>query len=125
MDFETKCKIQYGFNKILLNDLGYDIDNLSPYDLNNLLVILTTHITGECYEVLQELNWKMHNKKVIHTINKEKILEELIDIDKFLHTFLVYLQVSEKDFTDMWLKKSHEVFSKYLKSKEKIIGEIC
>ena len=38
-DFGIKeqLKIQYDFNKILLGDFGYDIDNLDTEELNELL----------------------------------------------------------------------------------------
>jgi len=86
---------------------------LTEKEQNDLCVKMVTHITEECHEVLRELNWKIHKPNTFKPLNKDKILEELVDITKFLVNFLVYLDIQVEDFETTWKTKSKLVEQKY------------
>lgn len=110
---------QYAFNKVVLKDAGYDIDNLNEFELNDLLVSIVTHITEECHEVLRELNWKIHKTKEFKPLNMSKILEEIVDANKFLFTLVTYMGVSPKEYSEEWDRKTQVVWDRWRKAKAK------
>lgn len=113
LTIEKQLKDQYTFNKVLLNDLGYDIDNLSEEELNELLVTMVIHLVEEGHEILRELNWKIHKRHTKKSLNRENIIGELVDVSKFLTNFLTYMKVTPKEFTTAWDKKTKIVEERY------------
>ena len=55
----------------------------------------------------------MHKQDNYKQIDKEKILEELVDIDKFHKNFLVILGFTAEDFYEKWLEKSDKVEKRF------------
>lgn len=105
-------KIQKEFNKKLLAEKGYDIDNLTQEQTEYFIKEYVLHIVDECFELLREINWKMH-KKERKVIDRKKIIEELVDIDKFHKNFLMILNVLPEEYKDMWEIKSATVMKRF------------
>jgi len=107
--------IQEKFNDRLFRDRLVDIYNLEDGQLQLILKDMCLHIIDEIMEVLRELNWKMHKLYKNKELNREKIIEELVDIDKFHKNFLVLLDISEEEFVEEWNRKTKLVWDKYEK----------
>jgi len=113
-DYNKMIDIQKFFNKKLFRDKGIDIDCLENNQFHSIIKDYCLHLIDEVLELLRELNWKMHipwNKE----LNREKIIEEIVDIDKFQKNILMILNITEEEFIDMWNKKTQKVLDKYEK----------
>lgn len=119
LDIAAMFNDQYAFNKVVLKDAGYDIDNLSERELNDLLVSIVTHVTEECHEVLRELNWKIHKTKEFKPLNMAKILEEIVDANKFLFTLVTYMGISPTEYSKEWDRKTQVVWNRWREAKAK------
>jgi len=51
-------------------------------DKEKFLKDLLIHLNAETFEVLNEMNWKMH-KRAIKTVDEKKILYEMVDVIKY------------------------------------------
>lgn len=89
--FENQEFSCYNFKKQL-----FDID----YDLNNVITE-----AAEAKSLLRLKKWS--EKDIELTLElREKILEELIDVSKFLNQAIINLGYSAADYYDMHMKKS-------------------
>ena len=112
--FTTMMEIQKDFTeKVIDQKFQKTIADLSLQELQSFLKDLFIHITVECTEVLNEISWKMHKKSNYKMIDRQKLIEELVDVDKFHKNFLVVLQVSEEEFYNAWIEKSKKVEIKF------------
>lgn len=65
----------------------------------------------ELAEVLNEINYKQHKKN--KPINRNNLIEELIDTFKYYINILLMWDVSPQEFVDMFKYKSDKVFEEY------------
>lgn len=73
-------------------------------------------IVRELCEFLDELPWKVHKVYSDETIvDKDKVLEELIDIQKYLWNLMSLFNFSVSDIVDMYQKKSTVVETRWEK----------
>jgi len=108
--FKTMMQLQKTFTeKVIKKNFKKTIADLSSEELQSYLKDLFIHITVECTEVLNEISWKMHKRPNYKQINRHKLIEELVDVDKFHKNFLVILQVTEEEFYNAWIEKSKKV----------------
>lgn len=75
------------------------------------------HLISECDEVLREINWKFHRKKDVQ-VNKDNLLEELIDCQKYLISIAQFWGFSEKDFVNKYFDKSEVVEQRFIQEKK-------
>lgn len=68
----------------------------------------------ELSEVLNELNFKKHVKEK-KKVNKEHVLEEIVDCFKYLLNLLIIFGYNDKEFVDKFHQKSNDVENKLLK----------
>ena len=107
-------KIQKDFQKKL-----YDIDNLSEDDKIKYTKEFILCIHRELGEVLNVIPWKLHrkNNKVYST---DELKEELIDTTKFLLNLFLIWGVDDKEFDELFEKKSKIVEERYKNEIENI-----
>lgn len=69
-------------------------------------------LNEESFEVLRELNWKthVHSKK---EINRENILEESVDVFKYLLNIILVNGFTADEFLESFNKKTDKVLKKY------------
>ena len=68
-------------------------------------------------EVLDEIDWKMHKSKTT-SLNRENILEECIDVFKFLLGIFYIWEFNSNDFKLMFHQKSETVEKRFEDSKK-------
>jgi len=112
-DYEKAILDQYVFNKLLLEQEGICIDDLTEEQLHHYLKEFSIHLADEVFEFLRHLNWKMH-KTNRTPIDREKVLEEIVDIFKFAFNMLLFLKVPETDFQKMWSYKTKKVWQRWI-----------
>ena len=72
---------------------------------NNFNILLTT-------EVLNEVDWKMHKKMNLPTDARDRLLEESIDVMKFLLGLMIVNGFTVDDVYNMFKIKSKKVAKK-------------
>jgi len=63
-------------------------------------------LIAEATEVLNEVDWKMHKKMDLPTDARERLLEESIDVMKFLLGLMIVNGFSLEDIYNMFIDKS-------------------
>jgi len=101
-------------NKVLQAN-GMKLEELTHDQICFLVKNNALSTIDECLEVVREFNWKLHKKYDNETFDKEKVLEEVVDVFKFWMNFLVYLNFSVDDFKKMFIKKSGIVEARFKK----------
>jgi len=97
----TMMEIQKEFTrKVIRKMFNKEIEDLSREEIGAYIKEVFVHIIVETYEVLNETPWKMHRRDNYKEIDREKILEEIVDIDKFHKNFLVVLGITEEEYYD-------------------------
>jgi hypothetical protein len=66
----------------------------------------------EATEILNEIDWKMHTKKDSETIN-DNILEECIDVMKYLFGLIIINGFSVDDMYTKFIEKTEVVYAKF------------
>jgi len=76
---------------------------------------LILHLHSELSELLREINWKMH-KKENKIIKATSILEESIDIIKFVFAILHAFDYTPREIYEMFTNKSEKVWKELLEN---------
>ncbi|NCC70307.1 hypothetical protein EOM09_01880 [bacterium] len=110
-DIKRIWKVQQFFN----NKVFPKPKNLK--DKQSLTKEFILHLISESDEVLREINWKFHrgNKK---KINKDKLLEELIDVFKYNLSIMQFWDISPSEFYQKFLDKSEIVEQRFIQEKK-------
>ena len=69
-------------------------------------------LIAEATEVLNEVDWKMHKKMNLPTDARDRLLEESIDVMKFLLGLMIVNGFTVDDVYDMFKIKSKKVAKK-------------
>ena len=69
-------------------------------------------LIAEATEVLNEVDWKMHKKMDLPTDARDRLLEESIDVMKFLLGLMIVNGFTVDDVYDMFKAKSKKVAKK-------------
>ncbi len=67
------------------------------------------HLIAESTEVLNEVDWKMHKKLNLPTDARSRLLEESIDVMKYLLGLMIVNGFTVKEVYDMFKQKSIKV----------------
>ena len=102
-EFEELFTIQKEL-QIFLKSGVYD-PNLQIEEKEKITKDTITHLFGEVFEVLNTINWKMH-KKTRKEINKKDILEETIDVFKFLMNIWIIWGFEPEDIYKAFREKT-------------------
>lgn len=103
--------IRYGYSRISINDVPQPVD-LSPAQVNDLHLRLCTHLSGEIEELVRTADWKIHSKGSLATTRT--ILQEIIDVQKFLINLAVLHGVTPDEFEEAFDQKSDVVEQRVL-----------
>jgi dimeric dUTPase (all-alpha-NTP-PPase superfamily) len=107
--------IQVNFNKkVFLEKYGKEFESLSEEDRITYCKDFFNHTVVEIVEVMQEVPFKMHtnqNKK----INKENLLEEFVDVFKYLIGWVQLMGFSRQEFENKFFDKSKIVEERFKK----------
>lgn len=92
------------FNKTNI-DLSYDdqIKQSKDYILS---------LIGECKEALDTFDWKIH-RTISMEFNRNDLLEELIDIQKYLWGLMAVWNISKDEFIQTFINKSKIVENRW------------
>ena len=74
------------------------------------------HIMSELDEVLREINWKVHRKQD-KVVNRKNLVEELIDVFKYLLSIAITWDVTPEEFVEEYWRKSTVVEQRYKQEK--------
>lgn len=103
---------QLKFNEIAIPNFK-NLDDKSRQELTKQFVL---YINAEIIELLNSVNWKPHRSSS-KKINKQNILEELVDIQKFLLGLFQIWGISPEEFVDVFYRKSEVVEQRYKQEK--------
>ena len=94
---------------LTLEDVRNDKSRLVKWNKEYILALI-----AEATEVLNEVDWKMHKQMDLPTDARERLLEESIDVMKFLLGLMIVNGFSLDDIYNMFKSKS-QVVEKRLK----------
>jgi len=94
---------------LTLEDVRNDKNRLVKWNKEYILALI-----AEATEVLNEVDWKMHKQMNLPTDARERLLEESIDVMKFLLGLMIVNGFSLDDIYNMFKSKS-QVVEKRLK----------
>jgi len=94
---------------LTLEDVRNNKNSLVKWNKEYILALI-----AEATEVLNEVDWKMHKKMDLPTDARERLLEESIDVMKFLLGLMIVNGFSLDDIYSMFKSKS-KVVEKRLK----------
>ncbi len=106
-------KIQYDFNKKFFENKNIDFENLTEEQKNIYTKEFILHISREIFEVLNEVPFKMHRDYKDFKLKRSNIVEELIDVQKYLLGLFQIWGVDEKEFVEEFIRKSNVVQQRY------------
>lgn len=116
-DAQTKYDLLSVWNKQKEFNANFFDFNVQDEDLKERLTKdFVLHVTDEAYELLREVNWKMTEHK-INPVNREKLLEEWIDVFKYWLGIGNVWGFEIEEFFEAFWKKSEivdERFRKYI-----------
>ena len=107
--------IQKDFTKKFFNSQGLDINDLAE-DKEELVKWNKEYILAlivEATEVLNEVDWKMHKKMDLATDARDRLLEESVDVLKFLLGLMIFNGFTCDDIYKKFKSKSLEVVEKF------------
>ncbi|MEK7087528.1 MAG: hypothetical protein AAB958_02395 [Patescibacteria group bacterium] len=92
-------KVSVYFNNKVLSDLTVleKVSETKDYILN---------IHGELKEVLDKISWKRHRREKEREINREDLIEEMIDNQKYLWALMAIWDVTPEEFIKKFREKS-------------------
>ena len=108
--FEKQAKFNANF---------FDPSKLSFEERQQFTKDFVLHMNDECHEVLRCVNWKMH-RPMTEVVNKEDILEECVDVFKFLLGVLQVWDFTAEEFADMFFDKSKKVEEKFENARDRV-----
>jgi uncharacterized HAD superfamily protein len=106
-------KIQYDFNKKFFESKNIDFENLTDEQKNLYTKEFILHISREIFEVLNEVPFKMHRDYKDFKSKRSNIVEELIDVQKYLWGLFQIWNVDEEEFKEEFIRKSRVVQQRY------------
>lgn len=86
---------------LTLDEVRSDKEQLVKWNKEYILALI-----AEATEVLNEVDWKMHKKMNLPNDARERLLEESIDVMKFLLGLMIVNGFSLEDIYTMFVKKS-------------------
>jgi len=107
--------IQKDFTKKFFNSQGLDINDLAE-DKEELVKWNKEYILAlivEATEVLNEVDWKMHKKMDLATDARDRLLEESVDVLKFLLGLMIFNGFTCEDIYQKFKSKSLAVVEKF------------
>lgn len=115
--FKFNKKSNFGINedRAMLSHIDWEDPELDEEVLTDLTKTFLLHIEDEAHEVLNELSWKDHKPFKKGAVNREDLLEELVDIQKFLFCVQQLWGFTSKEIEAMFYQKSAEVEKQYEK----------
>ncbi len=105
--------IQYQFNKSFFYDKNIDFDKMTGDLKNEWSQKFILHISREIFEVLNELPFKFHRSYKNFKTQRKNIVEELIDVQKYLWGLFQIWEVDFEEFEEEFLRKSSVVKQRY------------
>lgn len=106
-------EIQKDFQiKLFQEKFGLDFNSLSEEDKIKWTKEFILCLAEESFEVLRELKWKTH-KNENKEINSENVLEESVDVFKYLLNIILLNGFTYEQFFEKFIEKSTKVEKKY------------
>ena len=91
-----------------IRDVANDKEELVKWNKEYILALI-----AEATEVLNEVDWKMHKKMNLPTDARDRLLEESVDVLKFLLGLMIVNGFSCDDIYQKFISKSLIVFKKF------------
>lgn len=107
-DIDNIWNRQLSFNKNFFVEKDYS--HTVKQEITKDLVL---HITDECYEVLHCVDWKMHKRKPNFVVDRNALLEECIDVFKYLLGILQLWNFNQDEFAKKFFEKCDVVEARY------------
>jgi len=105
--------IQYKFNEKFFKKNNIDFNNISNELKNHYSKEFILHISREIFEVLNEIPFKMHREYKTFKSKRKNIVEELIDVQKYLWGLFQIWDVDYNEFCEEFKRKSNVVQQRY------------
>lgn len=109
---DNNFKRQKEFYELVTEKLSSTVDLSEKQQIDWLKEYLICTIR-ELMEVLDEVPWKLHTRHSAKTIDKEKLLVELVDVQKFLWNIVNVFGFSLEEFCLAFDNKSDLVERKW------------
>lgn len=93
--------------------LLFDPEAMSYEDRQRWVEKFAMHAIDQCTSLLNELAWKAH--RPYRPVEYDQIVEELVDIQKYVLAMHVVLNVDPAEFAHVYRERSNEVFERYEK----------
>ncbi|MFA5732871.1 MAG: dUTP diphosphatase [Acidithiobacillus sp.] len=97
-------EIQRNLQKRISPEVNNAINSSEEKVKEDVSIMQAVYMSDECFEVLRELNFKPWRS--IKDINREKLLEELVDVRKFLMNLELIWGFSIDDIHNKFLEKT-------------------
>jgi dimeric dUTPase (all-alpha-NTP-PPase superfamily) len=91
-----------------INEIARDKEELVKWNKEYILALIV-----EATEVLNEVDWKMHKKMDLPTDARDRLLEESVDVLKFLLGLMIVNGFSCDDIYQKFISKSLAVVKKF------------
>ena len=98
---------------LVINDLADDKEELVKWNKEYILALI-----AEATEVLNEVDWKMHKNMEMPADARDRLLEESIDVMKFLLGLMIVNGFSCNEIYSKFISKSLAVVKKFDKEQQ-------
>lgn len=98
---------------LVINDLADDKEELIKWNKEYILALI-----AEATEVLNEVDWKMHKNMEMPADARDRLLEESIDVMKFLLGLMIVNGFSCNEIYSKFISKSLAVVKKFDKEQQ-------
>ena len=98
---------------LVINDLADDKEELVKWNKEYILALI-----AEATEVLNEVDWKMHKNMEMPADARDRLLEESIDLMKFLLGLMIVNGFSCNEIYSKFISKSLAVVKKFDKEQQ-------
>lgn len=103
---QEMLEMQREFEEMLLEPEAMSYDERQRW-----IEKFTTHTMAQCVSLLNELNWKHH--RPYKPVEYDDLLEELVDIHKYVLAMHVVLNVDANEFAQKFRERSDEVTQRF------------
>lgn len=107
-EIERLWKLQLQFNGNFFNFASATSAERQQYTKEIIL-----HVVSECDEVLREINWKMHREEAVEVVDVQAVLEEIIDLQKYVFTLAQIWGVTPQQYLTEFDRKSEVVAQRF------------
>jgi len=105
-EIEKLYQEQADFTANILNGFGLDLANIEEKDKVKWTKEYVLSIVKELTEILDNLDWKPHRKQQNEILSTANILEEFVDVQKFVWGLMALWGIDYDAFSDAYEKKS-------------------